>query len=55
MLFLDEAECRLWSWMPFVEVGTGVSRLAARRGFYSHDPELEGSAWIELQNGSKDH
>jgi len=32
----------------------GGSRLAARRGFYSHDPELGGGAWIELQNGSKD-
>jgi hypothetical protein len=47
-LFLDEAECRLW------RLALGGSRLAARRGFYSHDPELGGSAWIELQNGSKD-
>jgi hypothetical protein len=51
ILFLDEAECRLWG-----EVGCRLwrlalrgSRLAVRRGFYSYDPELGGSAWIELQ------
>jgi hypothetical protein len=40
--------CRL------LRLALGGSRLAARRGFYIHDPELGGSAWIELQNGSRD-
>ena len=43
-----EVGCGLW------RLALGGSRLAARRGFYSHDPELGGSPWIELQNGSKD-